>query len=75
MELFEQLEERVTTLISKLESLTAENAALRAQAQASLMYEEENATLKEAIAEERRKNEAALARVDAILQRIKELPE
>ena len=75
MELFEQLEERVTTLISKLESLTAENAALRVQAQASLMYEEENATLKEAIAEERRKNEAALARVDAILQRIKELPE
>ena len=75
MELLEQLEERVTALVSRMESLAAENAALKARMQASSSCEEENRALKEAVAEERRKNEAALARVDAILQRIRNLPE
>ncbi len=75
MELLEQLEERVTALLSKMESLAAENAALKARTEASSSLEEENRVLKETLTEERRKNEAALARVDAILQQIKDLPE
>ena len=75
MELFAQLEERIGVLLSRMDSLTAENAELKARLEGSCSLEEENKNLKEAIAEERRKNELALDRVDAILARLKELPE
>lgn len=75
MELLTQLEERIGVLLSRMDSLTAENAELKARLEGSFSIEEENKKLKEAVAEERRKNELALGRVDAILARLKELPE
>lgn len=75
MELLNQLEERIGVLLSRMDSLSAENAELKARLEASSSLEEENQSLKEAVTEERRKNELALGRVDAILARLKELPE
>jgi cell shape-determining protein MreC len=75
MELLTQLEERIAVLLSRMDSLAAENAELKARLEASSSLEEENSSLRETVAEERRKNELALGRVDAILARLKELPE
>ncbi|MDR2076081.1 MAG: hypothetical protein LBP61_04005 [Desulfovibrio sp.] len=50
MELLEQLEERVTALLTRLESLAKENASLREQAESFPALEEENASLKEKLA-------------------------
>jgi DNA repair exonuclease SbcCD ATPase subunit len=51
MELLEQLEERVTALLAKLENLAKENASLREQAEVFSALEKENAELKTKMAD------------------------
>ena len=73
MELLEQLEQRVTALLTRLDDLSRENAALRKTAEESASEREtEVHRLAAALEEERQKNRTALARVETLVERIKE---
>jgi cell shape-determining protein MreC len=50
MELLDQLEERVTAILTRLEDLSKENAGLKEQAALSSSLEKENADLKAKLA-------------------------
>ena len=73
MELLDLLEQRVHALLVRLDALSAENNSLReSQARELVLLAEENKFLLDELEKERGKNAAALTRVEALLERIKE---
>lgn len=71
MELLDRLEQRIGSLLARLETLTRENAALRQANERELgTLAEENDALRRALDEERAKNAAALQRIEAIMERL-----
>ncbi len=73
MELLDQLERRVTALLTRLDELSRENADLRKAAEsASAGLEAEVLRLTAALDEERQKNTTALMRIETLVERIKE---
>lgn len=72
MELLEQLELRITELLERNAALRQEVSRLqgeRMQAEAAVA---ETESLREQFAQEQQKNKAALARIESILERLKE---
>ena len=76
-ELLDMLEERVTSLMEEMHALRLDNERLqRDLAEKTGPLAEENATLKEALSQERTAKETAANRIDALLQRLtKHMPE
>ena len=76
MEAFAKLESHITELLTRLDTLKAENARLRAEAENSVMgrtaLEEENRRLTAALAQEESLRNEVLRRVDSLLQKIQE---
>ena len=73
MELIDLLETRVTALLSQLETLREENRRLREEVEGGLSaLAEENRALREALEEERTVKDTVLARIDALLLRLKD---
>ncbi len=73
MELIDLLETRVTALLSQLETLREENRSLREEVEGGLSaLAEENRALREALEEERTVKDTVLARIDALLLRLKD---
>lgn len=73
MEALEQLERRISALLAELDSLRAENAALKNdQTEKTASLTAENSTLRASLAREQEKNSDTLTRIDNILQRLKE---
>jgi DNA-binding MarR family transcriptional regulator len=73
MELIEQLEQRISALLDKLDRLVAENAALKAEhAEAIKALKAENDTLGKELAGERSLTADAVTRIESIVARIKE---
>jgi cell division protein ZapB len=70
-ELLDLLEERVTSLLGEVDAVRQENTRLRQDlTEKAGLLAEENATLKEALAQERNARESAANRIDALLQRL-----
>lgn len=71
MELLNLLETRINALLTHIDSLKAENNALKEEMQQgqSVMLEE-NRGLKQALEQEERIREASTARLDALLKRL-----
>ena len=76
-ELLDLLDERVASLLEEAHALRQENARLqRDLTEKTGPLSEENAALKEALAQERNARETAANRIDALLQRLtKHMPE
>ncbi|MDR2489676.1 MAG: cell division protein ZapB [Desulfovibrio sp.] len=73
MELLDLLEQRVSVLLARVESLSAENASLqRGRAEELSALADENASLRNELEKEQARNNAALKRVAALVERIKE---
>ena len=76
MDAFEQLEKHVTDLLARLDTLKAENARLRAEAESvstgRTALKEENRRLTTALAQEESLRNEVLKRVDSLLQKIQE---
>lgn len=73
MELLNKLEHHIGALLSKVEALTAENASLKKEReQERFGMLEENRVLKEELEAERSKNSAALMRIEALVERLRE---
>lgn len=73
MELLEQLERHVATLLTRLEDLSRENTALRKTVEeAAAGQEAELRRLKADLEEERQKTTTARMRVETLIERIKE---
>lgn len=73
MELLDQLEQRISALLTRVDALALENASLKEQQAGELAaLAEENHGLRRELEQEREKNNAALARIEAIVERIKE---
>lgn len=71
MELLDRLEQRIGALLARLDVLTRENASLKQANENELgALAEENDVLRRALEEERARNAAALARIEAIMERI-----
>ena len=66
MDIIDTLEERVAQLVSRLKALEEENKTLKATTV------QENASLKEALSQERQKKDAVLSRVDQLLKKLQE---
>lgn len=77
MDLLEQLDSRINTLLGTLAQLKQENAELRVELQtlrdASQVLKETNASLNAALMEEAHVRQMALQRVDALLQKIQDM--
>lgn len=72
MEVLDQLEQRISALLTGMERLTAENAALReSRARDAEALAEENRQLKQALEHERGRNAEALVRVEKLVERIR----
>lgn len=72
MELLDLLEQRVSALLVKLDALAAENASLKqAQAQELSALADENKALHDELEKERTRNNTALTRIEALVERIK----
>ncbi len=73
MELLDFLEQRVSTLLARLAALSAENESLK-QDQASELsaLADENKALRDELEKERARNNTALTRIEALVERIKE---
>ncbi len=76
-ELLDLLDERVTSLLEEVHGLRRKNEQLRQDLAGKIgPLEKENATLKEALAQERAAKETAAERIDTLLQRLtKRMPE
>ena len=76
MEAFAKLESHITELLTRLDTLKAENARLRAEAEnvatGRTALEEENRRLTAALAQEESLRNEVLQRVDSLLQKIQE---
>ena len=76
MEAFAKLESHITELLTRLDTLKAENARLRAEAEHTVAgrtaLEEENRRLTAALAQEESLRNEVLRRVDSLLQKIQE---
>ena len=76
MELLDLLEQRVSALLAKVETLSAENSSLkREQAGELSALAEENDALRNELEKERARNNTALTRIEALVERIKEQTE
>ncbi len=77
MEIFNQLEEHVLRLISEAEHMKQERSLLLQNAAAQdanlASAQEENRLLKEALIQEQQIKDDVLKRVDALLERLKDL--
>lgn len=77
MELLNLLEERVQALVTQTERLRAENHRLESassEGQGALhALQEENRMLKESLAQEQRLKDEVLERIDALLERLKDI--
>ena len=72
MELLDQLERQVGALLSRVEALATENAALKAgQDQDASSLQEESRALKQELELERSKNSKALTRIEALVERLR----
>ncbi|MDR0816244.1 MAG: cell division protein ZapB [Desulfovibrio sp.] len=76
MEIFEQLEKRITGLLTRFDNLKAENARFRAEvaeaAAKKTELEEENRTLRASLAQAGNTRAEALKRLDDLLRKIDE---
>jgi regulator of replication initiation timing len=73
MELIDQLEQRISALLDKLDRLVAENAVLKEEhAEAIKVLKAENDSLKNKLAGERSLTTEAVARIESIVARIKD---
>ena len=76
MELLDLLEQRISTLLVKLEKLSTENESLRqGQARELEALVNENKALLDELEKERDRNSTALARIEALIERLKEQAE
>ena len=72
MELLDQLERQVGALLSRVEALAAENAALKTgQEQKTASLQEENHALRQELELERNKSSNALSRIEALVERLR----
>lgn len=73
MELLDQLEERVSVLLTRVDALTKENATLK-EGQASVLatVSEENTALRHELEQERAKTANSLSRLEALIALIRE---
>ena len=73
MELLDLLEQRISALLVRLGALSAENESLKQdQAQELSVLADENKSLRDELERERARNNTALARIEALVERIKE---
>lgn len=73
MEALEQLERRLSALLTELDTLRAENASLaRGQTEILDSLTQENATLRASLAQEQERNSITLSRIEKLLERVKE---
>jgi FtsZ-binding cell division protein ZapB len=73
MELLDQLERRIGALLSRVETLAVENAALKTGREQELFsLQEENRALRQELELERSKNSNALTRIEALVERLRE---
>ena len=76
MELLDLLEQRISALLVRLGALSAENESLKQdQAQELSVLADENKSLRDELERERARNNTALARIEALVERIKEQTE
>ena len=76
MELIELLEQRVNALLARVGALSAENASLKQdQARELSALADENKALRDELEKERARNNTALTRIEALVERIKEQTE
>ena len=77
MDLLEQLDQRITSLLRAYTELKQENASLRAELEQlreeSSVIKESNASLTTKLAEEENVRKNVLERVDALLQKIQDV--
>lgn len=77
MELLNLLEERVQALVAQTERLRDENRRLELASSEGLQslhgLQEENRLLKESLAQEQRLKDEVLERIDALLERLKDI--
>ena len=73
MELLDLLEQRVSALLVRLAALSAENDSLKQdQARELSALADENTALRDELEKERARNNTALTRIEALVERIKE---
>jgi predicted nuclease with TOPRIM domain len=73
MELIEQLEQRISALLDRLDRLVAENAALKEEHLKELQaLKDDNESLRNELAGERSMTTEAVARIESIVARIKD---
>jgi cell division protein ZapB len=73
MELLDQLECRVSALLSRVEALAYENTTLKTgRGQEASSLQEENRALRQELELERSKNSNALTRIEALVERLRE---
>ncbi|MDR1947126.1 MAG: cell division protein ZapB [Desulfovibrio sp.] len=73
MELIEQLEQRISALLDRLDRLVADNAALKDEhSQEIKALKDENESLRNELTRERSLTTEAVARIESIVARIKD---
>lgn len=73
MELIDQLEQRIESMLESIETLQEENRRLKEEVDLGLSaLEDENRALKESLEEERSMRESVLQRVDALIGKLKD---
>lgn len=76
MELLDLLEQRISALLARLDALQAENVSLKQeQARELAALADENKALRDEMERERARNNTALTRIEALVERIKEQTE
>ena len=76
MELLDLLEQRISALLARVGALSAENVLLKQeQAQELSVLADENKALRDELEKERARNNTALTRIEALVERIKEQTE
>lgn len=73
MELLDQLEARITDLLTRIDELARENSRLKENVREELENaHQKNTLLSLELEQEKQRNNAALERIEAILERLKE---
>ena len=76
MELLDLLEQRVNALLAKVDALSTENVVLKQKQALELSaLANENTVLRDELEKERARNNTALTRIEALVERIKEQTE